>query len=156
MKKNFLYLLFLIPIFFLSYYLFFTKSSISPLNFKPDLKDLKGMKENLYSKENLYDYLNGGAERIISFGLLYLKVWGGKIEEKDVTLELYFFEKKEGAKEFFNFLSKEKNKNFEIIEDQGIAYGGNFLYKVNSYPPDLNLIDKKIKEFLEWCYERKF
>ncbi len=155
MKKNLLYFLLLIPLFFLSYYFFFTKSSISPLNFKPNLRDLEDTKEKLYSKENLYDYLNGGAEKIISFGLLYLKVWEGKIKEKDIKLELYYFEKREGVKDFFNFLTKEKNKNFEIIEDQGIAYGGNFLYKVNSYPPDLNLIDKKIKEFLEWCYERK-
>lgn len=160
MKKSYFYLVLLIPLILLAYYFFLYKPNSPSLRFEPDIKNSQNLKVSLYSKENLYDYLNGGADKIIDLGLVYLKVWQGNLKESEFSIELYFFKAKEGARKIFENFSKNKEKNYknfkyEIIEDQGITFAGNYFLKINTYPPNLDLIEKNIKDFLEYAYEKK-
>lgn len=156
MKHFKFYPILLLPVLFFSYYFFFEKKTVK-LNFEP--KNLSSnAKKYLFSKENLYDYLNGGAEKIIELGFQYLKVWEIEKENKKYTIELYFFNSKEGPKKLLEIFSKGKIKSFknsifEALNDQGIALKGNYFFKVNTYPEDKNFISEKINDFLEWKYE---
>lgn len=154
MKKNFFNLLFLLPILFFSYYFFVKKQDNMKINWKPFLNE--DLKANFYTKENLYDYLNGGAEKIIERGFLYLKVWEGT----KFTLELYYFDSKSGSNFVFEkYLKKEKRTFkdyfYEMFEDQGIALAGKYLLKIYSYSRDNLFMENQIKNFLEWAYENK-
>lgn len=161
MKKSYLYLFLLIPLIFLSYYFYTEKKSLEKINYEPNLKDIKNLNTSFYSSDNLYDYINGGADKVISYGFIYLKVWQGKKEKGEFSIELYFFKEKEGAKKIYEEYSKKdqkiyKNYRYEIIEDQGITFAGNYFLKINTYPPDINFIEDNIINFLEWAYEKKF
>lgn len=160
MKKSYFYLVLLLPLIFLTYYFFIHKQNSKSLGFEPDIKNFQNLKVSLYSKENLYDYLNGGADKIIDLGLIYLKVWQGNLKESELSIELYYFKPKESARKLFENFSKNKEKNYknykyEIIEDQGTTFAGNYFLKINTYPPNLDLIEKNIKDFLENAYEKK-
>jgi len=123
-------------------------------NFNPSLNE--NLKSKLYTKENLYDYLNGGADKIIEKGFIYLKVWEGL----NFAIELYCFNSKSGSNFMFEKYSKKEKKTFknyfyEILEDQGIAVAGKYLLKINTYKRDKNFIEMQIKNFLEWADENK-
>ncbi len=124
------------------------------INWKPFLKE--NLKANFYTKENLYDYLDGGAEKIIERGFLYLKVW----ESLNFTIEFYYFDSKNGSNLIFEkYLKKEKrifkDYFYEIFEDQGVAIAGKYFLKIYSYSKDKIFIENQIKNFLEWAYEKK-
>lgn len=151
MNKSLFYLILLIPILFFSYYFFKEKNHSKEIfNFKPEINENSSFKVSLYSKDNLYDYLNGGAEKILSYDFKYLKLWQGNENDFEFYIELYNFNSKEGAKKLFNDYSKNKFSNYEISEDQGICFSGNFFLKIITYPANKNFIEKNIKKFMEF------
>lgn len=160
MKKSYLYLLLLIPLIPLTYYFFIHRTSSGKFSFEPETKNFQNLKTNLYLRDNLYDYLNGGADSIIEMGFVYLKVWQGNFKEVEFSIELYSFKNREGASKIFENFSKNNEKihkkyKYEIMEDQGIAFAERYFLKVNTYPADLNFIENNIKIFLEYAYEKK-
>lgn len=160
MKKSYFYLFLLIPLLFLSYYFFIYNTKPIKITFEPKLERTQNLKINIYSKENLYDYLNGGADKIIDLGLIYLKVWQGNFQNSEFSMELYYFKSKEGGRALFENFSKKNEKNFknykyETLEDQGIAFAGNYFFKINTYPSNQSFMENEIKKFLEYAYEKK-
>lgn len=151
MKKSLFYFILLAPIFFLSYYFFKEKNHSKEIfNFKPEINEKSSFKILLYSKDNLYDYLNGGAEKILSYGFNYLKLWQGNENDFEFYIELYNFNLKDGAKKMFIDFSTNKSSNYEIIEDQGICFSNSFFLKISTYPANKNFIEKNIKKFMEY------
>lgn len=150
MKKSLFYLILLVPILFFSYYFFKEEyNSKEIFNFKPEINEKSSFKVSLYSKENLYDYLNGGAEKIISYNFNYLKLWQGNENDFEFYIELYNFDSNDGAKKMFNEHSKNKSSNYEITEDQGVCFSESFFLKVITYPANKGFIEKNIKKFME-------
>ena len=64
-----------------------------------------------FNRENLYKYLDGGADKFLDSGFLKLRVYFLKNGEKEAVAEIYAFEKEEDA---LKFLREEEGEPYKI------------------------------------------
>ncbi len=89
-----------------------------------------------FSRENLYKYLDGGADRFLNSGFLKLRVYFLKKGEREAVAEIYAFEKEEDALRFFK---EEEGKPCKIgdggkLQPNGLVFvSGKRLFKIYTY-----------------------
>ncbi|MDH4223343.1 MAG: hypothetical protein OEV55_07380 [candidate division Zixibacteria bacterium] len=75
----------------------------------------------LYDRENLFDYMDGGAELYLSYDFQKLLVQQYKAKEKEITVEIYQMETSEDA---FGVFSLEQEGEFLQIENKAFYSSG--------------------------------
>ena len=112
-----------------------------------------------YDKSTLYDYMDGGAEVFLQNGFVSLKVWTGKTENAEWTVELYLFGSPDQAGRIFDrFKSGAETRSghtvFTLDKGSGAAQAGVFYFKVFTYPDDDGPAAQAVQQFLRWCDEQ--
>ncbi len=89
-----------------------------------------------FSKENLFQYLDGGAEKFLKGGFLGLEVYFLRKGKREAVLEVYTMKSREDALGFFKQETGEELKigdNGRLQPNGIVFYYGNLFVKIYTY-----------------------
>ncbi|MEW6096212.1 MAG: DUF6599 family protein [bacterium] len=106
------------------------------LSFLPTQNEIKGWvkkdKQDSYSKNQLYDYINGGAEIFLEYGFDSLITQEYCFKDKSITLEIYKMETQEAAYGIYSF-----NRDYKLpaiaVGTEGTSEGDKITFWQNRY-----------------------
>ena len=152
-----LYALLLLPLAGILALVFYPRKAAG-ISYAPDLPNAPALPA-AYDRETLYDYMDGGAEVFLQNGFVSLKVWTGKTENAEWTVELYLFGSPDQAGRIFDkFKSGAETRSGltarSLDKGSGTAQAGGFYFKVFTYPEDHGLPEQAVQHFLRWCDEQ--
>ena len=153
-----LYALLLLPLAAILAWVFIPREG-GGATYTPTLPGLTNAAPAVYDKDTIYGYMDGGAEVFNQNGFISLKVWMGKMEGTEWTVEMYLFASPNQAEKIYKKFKSDTRLEFEksvYALDKGSAttHAGAFYFKVFTYPEDNGLPPKAVQHFLKWFHEQ--
>ena len=112
-----------------------------------------------YNPETIFEYMNGAAELYLQHGFKALKVWTGKTDGVEVTVELYLLDSPGNAGALFDRLKGGEEGAMEetrtaIGSGAGTAQAGPFLLRAFTYPESEGPSRQALESFARWFHEQ--
>jgi len=112
-----------------------------------------------YNAETIFEYMDGAAELYLQHGFKALKVWTGKADGIEVTVELYLMDGSGNAEALFDRLKGGEEGAMEgartaIGSGAGTAQAGPFLLRAFTYPESAGPPRQALKSFARWFHEQ--